>query len=115
MKTVLILAASAMALTVLVPSDAEAQRRGVRAGGGARAVATRRVVVAGPRYRGGYYRRGYRPGWGAAAGALAVGAAAATVASPYYYGYSYPAYDPCLRQQQYWTGYGYAWQYVRVC
>jgi hypothetical protein len=74
------------------------------------------VVVAGPRYRGVYYRRGYRPGWGVAAGALAVGAAAAA-ASPYYYGgyYAYPANDPCLQQQQYWTGYGYAWQWVRVC
>jgi hypothetical protein len=115
MKAVLVLAASALVLTGLIPSSAEAQRRGVRAGGGVRPGAARRVVVAGPRHRGVYYRRGYRPGWGFAAGALAVGAAAA--ASPYYYGgyYTYPAYDPCLQQQRYWTGYGYAWQWVRVC
>ena len=125
MKHVLTLAASALMLTVLLPPDAEAQRRGVRVGGGYRAVGARRVVVAGPRYRGGYYRRGYRPGLGIAAGALAVGAAAA--AAPYYYGgtyaypstyyggtYAYPA-DPCLRQQRVWNGYGYQWQWVQVC
>src|SRR5829696_3547351 len=96
MKTIIALAASALVLTVLLPSDAEAQRRGVRVGG-YRAVGPRTVVVAGPRYRGVYYRRGYRPGLGIAAGALAVGAAAA--AAPYYYGgYGYTASDPCLRQ-----------------
>jgi hypothetical protein len=114
MKQIIVLAASALMLTVLLPSDAEAQRRGYRAGG-YRAVGARRVVVAGPRYRGVPYRRAYRPGLGVAAGALAVGAAAATV--PYYYGggYSYPAADPCLRQQQFWNGYGYQRQWVRVC
>jgi hypothetical protein len=113
MKYFLALAASALTLTVLLPTDAEAQRRGYR-GGGYRAVGARRVVVAGPRYRGAYYRRGYRPGWGVATRALAVGAAAA--AAPYYYGgYAYPASDSCLRQQQVWNGYGYQWQRVRVC
>ena len=116
MKTIMTLAASALVLTVLLPSDAEAQRRGVRAGG-YRAVGPRTVVVAGPRYRGVYYRRGYRPALGiaagVAAGALAVGAAAA--AAPYYGGYGYTASDPCLRQQQYWNGYSYQWQWVRVC
>jgi predicted metal-dependent hydrolase len=110
MKTVLILAASILTLTVLASSDAEAQRRGVRAGGYG-AVGARGVVVASPRYRGGYYRRGYRPGLGVAAGlgvgALAVGAAAA--------GASYYGSNPCLQQQQYWTGYAYQSQWVRVC
>ena len=112
MKTCLALAASALALTVLLPSDAEAQRRGVRVGGGYRAVGARGVVVAGPRYRGAYYRRGYRPAVGIAAGALAVGAVGAAVAAPYY---GYGNANPCLRQQQVWNGYGYQWQWVRVC
>jgi hypothetical protein len=114
MKTIVAVAASALALSVLLPSDAEAQRRGVRVGGGYRAVGARGVVVAAPRYRGAYYRRGIAPGVGIAAGALAVGAAAA-VAAPYYGGYGPAASDPCLRQQQFWNGYGYQLQWVRVC
>jgi hypothetical protein len=99
MKTA-ILAVSLLTLTAVVPSDAEAQRRA--------------PVVSWSPVRGigvDYYRRGYRPGVGVAAGigagALAVGAAAA--------GASYYGSDPCLRQQQYWTGYGYQMQWVRVC
>jgi hypothetical protein len=107
MKTLLSLAGAVLALTLLAPSNAEAQRRGYRAGGGYGGGGARRVVVAGPRYRGGagYYRRGYRPGVGLAvgAGALAVGAAAA--------GASYYGGDQCLQQQQ--TAYGLQW--VRVC
>jgi hypothetical protein len=127
MKLILTLAASALMLAVLLPTDAEAQRRGYRAGGYG-AVSARRVAVAGrryhryggvgargiavraPHYRRAYYRRGYRRA-GLAAGALAVGATAA--AAPYYYG-GY-AGNTCLRQQQVWNGYGYQWQTVRIC
>jgi hypothetical protein len=101
MKTVFVLAASALTLAVLVPGDAEA-RRGVRGGyGGGRS------MVAGPRYGGGYYRRGYRPGLGVAvgAGALAIGAAAAGAS---YYGSG----DPCVQPQQYSDG---STRLVRVC
>src|SRR3954465_12981269 len=76
MKRVLLLAASALVLMAFVPEPADAQGRrfGVRGG-----------VVRGPVYaypRGYYgYRRGYRPGGGAAIGlglgAAAVGAAVA--------------------------------------
>jgi hypothetical protein len=110
MKRVLLLAASALVLMAFVPEPADAQGRrfGVRGG-----------VVRGPVYaypRGYYgYRRGYRPGVGAAIG-LGLGAAAlgAAVAAPYY-GYGYGG-DPCLRQQQVVDAWGYArWTYVRVC
>jgi hypothetical protein len=138
MRRLLIPAASLVALTVLLPAHAEAQRRGVRvhAGGvhrtavvrpvraGYRPVARRSVAVSRTAYYGrGYYGRGYyrpayyRPGVaaGVAAGTLAIGAAAASAPYRYGYGYGYPAGNRCLRQQQVWTGYAYQWQWVRVC
>jgi hypothetical protein len=127
--------ASALTLMVLMPVDAEAQRRGVRVGGAYRAVGVRAVrpgygvAVARRGYYGGYRGGYYRPGLGLAvgAGAIAAGAAAAAAASPYYGGYgyggygypyggyAYPAANPCLRQQQVWNGYGYQLQWVQVC
>ena len=102
--------ASLLALMVLVPAPAEAQRRGVRvhAGGlhrtaavrpvraGYRPVVRRSVAVSRAAYYGRSYNRPayYRPGVaaGVSAGTLAVGAAAAS--APYHYGYSYPGYYP---------------------
>ena len=115
MKKILLLAASAVALSTFVPEQAEAQgwRRGARG-----PVVVRRGAVGvrpGVRYgyRPGYaYRRGY--GWGPAVGLGVLGAAAvgAAVAAPYYGGYA----DPCLRQQQVYDGWGnVVWQTVRVC
>src|SRR3954462_5344390 len=114
MKRVLLLAASALVLTALVPEPADAQGRrfGVRAG------VVRGPVIArrGPVY--GYgYRRGYRPGVGAAVGLGLLGGAAlgAATAAPYY-GYGYRYADPCLRQQQVVDAWGNVrWAYVRVC
>ena len=109
MKRVVLLAASALVLTAFVPEPADAQGRrfGVRGG------AVRGPVYAYPR---GYYgyRRGYRPGVGAAVGLGILGGAAlgAAAAAPYY-GYGG---NPCLRQQQVVDAWGNAqWTYVRVC
>src|SRR3954454_8854085 len=114
MKRVLLLAASALVLTALVPETADAQGRrfGVRAG------VVRGPVIArrGPIYGYGYgYRRGYRPGVGAAVGlGLLGGAALGAAAAAPYYGYGYA--DPCLRQQQVVDAWGNVrWAYVRVC
>ena len=113
MKHVLVLAASALLLTMLTPEPADAQagfRRGVNQGAFARrGVAVRRGYV---------YRGGRRYGAGAAAvglGVLGAAAVGAAVAAPY--GYGYGGYgDPCLRQQQVADAWGNVyWQTVRVC
>src|SRR4051812_1914997 len=105
MKKLVLLAASALFLTMLVPEPADAQagvRRGAYRGGVARGgVVARRGYRGGYAYRGGYgYRGGYRrgPGWAPAVGLGVLGAAAvgAAAAAPYYGGYGYA--DPCVRQ-----------------
>ena len=114
MKYAMLLAASALTLTMLIPEAADA-RPGMRRhgyGGG--------VVRRGPVVRPGYAYRGYRrgPGWGPAVGLGVLGAAAlgAAAAAPYYgygdYGYA----DPCLRQQEVYDAYGrIVVRTVRVC
>jgi hypothetical protein len=116
MKRVLLLAASALVLTALVPEPADAQGRrfGVRAG----VVRGPAIARRGPVYGYGYgYRRGYRPGVGAAVGlGLLGGAALGAAAAAPYYGYGYGYADPCLRQQQVVDAWGNVrWAYVRVC
>jgi hypothetical protein len=114
MKHVLVLAASALLLTMLTPETADAQgyRRGVNQGGVAR-----RGVAIRPGYRRGYAYRGRGYGAGAAAvglGVLGAAAVGAAVAAPYGYGYGYG--DSCLRQQQVADAWGNVyWQTVRVC
>jgi len=108
MKRLSLLAVSTLMLTSLAPEQADARRLGVRAGVVGRGPV---IVGRGPVYG---YRRGYRPGVGAAIGIGVLGAAAvgAAAAAPYY-GYGY---DPCLRQQQVVDAWGNAqWAYVRVC
>jgi hypothetical protein len=127
MRRFLVLAGSALMLTALQSGDATAQKSGYHRGGPS--VVHGRTVRGGgwagrPAYVGhgwGYrpqysYRQRSSPGLGLAAG-LAVGAlaAGAVAATPYYEPYAYPAADPCLRQQQIWNGWGYEWQWVRVC
>jgi hypothetical protein len=116
MKHLLLIGASALLLSTLVPQTADAQagfRRGVRPG----VVGRRGVVAVRPGFRRGYAYRGGR-GWGPAAAVGVLGAAAvgAAVAAPYYGG-AYGGYaDPCLRQQQVINVYGYPeWQTVNVC
>jgi hypothetical protein len=113
MKKMLLLAASALLLTTMMPQDADAQmRRGVGRVGGPRVGMVRPGFR--PGYRPGYaYRRGGY-GWGPAVGLGVLGAAAlgAAVATPYYGGYA----DPCLRRQQVVDQWGNAyWQTVPVC
>lgn len=111
MKYAVLMAASALVLTTLMPETADAQV-GVR-----RRVAPVGVVRRGPVVRPGYayrYRRG--PGVGAAVGLGVLGAAAvgAAVAAPYYGAYGYA--DPCLRQREVYDVYGrVVLQTVRVC
>jgi hypothetical protein len=108
MKRLFLLAVSTLMLTSLAPEQADARRLGVRAGVVGRGPV---IVGRGPVYG---YRRGYRPGVGAAIGLGVLGAAAvgAAAAAPYY-GYGY---DTCLRQQQVVDAWGNAqWAYVRVC
>jgi len=115
MKKMLLLGASALLLTTMIPENADAQgRRGVGRVGGARMGVVRPGFR--PGYRPGYaYRRGY--GWGPAVGLGVLGAAAlgAAVAAPAY-GYGYGYSDPCLRRQQVVDQWGNAyWQTVPVC
>jgi len=113
MKRVLLLAASALVLTVFVPQQADAQGRGWGRGGVGRGpvIMGRGPVYGYPRRYYGYRRGYYGPGLGAAVGLGILGGAAlgAAAAAPYYA-------DPCLRQQQVIDAWGYArWTYVRVC
>ena len=113
MKYALLLAGSALTLTMLSPDTAEARPGMRRHGYGSN------VVRRGPVARPGYVYRGYRrgPGWGPAVGLGVFGAAAlgaAAIAPSYGYGYGYA--DPCLRQQQVYDVYGrVVLQTVRVC
>ena len=113
MRHVILLAASALFLTTLVPEPAEAQGRGYRGGGGGRGAVVRHGVRPGYAYRGGGYRRGR--GWGPAVGLGVLGAAVgAAAAGTYYGGYGYA--DPCLQQQEVYDAYGnIVLQTVRVC
>ena len=80
MKRLFLLAVSTLMLTSLAPEQADARRLGVRAGVVGRGPV---IVGRGPVYG---YRRGYRPGVGAAIGLGVLGAAAvgAAAAAPYY-------------------------------
>ena len=113
MKKLLLLGASALLLSTLMPQEADAQgrRHGVRHGHGhgPRVMAVR----PGRHIHRHHHRRGIGVGPAIGLGILGAAAVGAAVAAPHY-GYGYA--DPCLRQQQVVDGWGNAyWQTVRVC